>query len=191
MIAFTSGFTIQVQTALLPGDIDMPLDILSEFLPNYTVETCDTYNFVNINEYYRTGLALNKCKYINNENLCPWILGNLNGNWSITFHTREPVWVAPVTTDLLEYLREQSTNYDLIYQRDNINIFRLHVSKFIDDSGWWRIRISDEWYNECAICVSNAFLIRWSTCTHSFCRDCIDRWHEHSNTRPLCRTIAN
>ena len=204
-------FKIQVPTALLPYNFTAPPNILSELgrLPK-----CP------IHEY--SASALSHCIKIpcisTDGSIAPWILANPTPNWSITFQSNEIIygtayWVNYRPGGLLEYLREHSDNYELIYRRDGINIFTLQVSQF-SESGQWQVRITPVWHipiritteadlilqdmssifndhNQCAVCLDDAFLVKWPACTHTFCTDCIGRWRiiNHLYTCPLCRSI--
>jgi hypothetical protein len=119
---------------------------------------------------------------------------------------------------LLEYLRVRTNEYDLIYKRDDILIFTLHVNQFHELDTWY-VRINTIWNsteelaaratinaaeqilkdmptifnqrNECAVCLDEAFLVKWPTCSHSFCQDCTNSWRREKDTCPLCRTHIN
>lgn len=46
---------------------------------------------------------------------------------------------------------------------------------------------------QCAVCLDDAFLENWQTCTHSFCHECMTTWRRarHQITCPLCRAVWN
>jgi hypothetical protein len=150
-----------------------------------------------------------------NGSSTPWMLANPAPNWSITFQSNEIIygtayWINYRPVGLLEYLRERSDNYELIYQRDGIDMFTLQVIQF-SESGQWKVRITTVWHTpilttetdlilqdmssifnphaQCTVCLDDAFQVRWPVCTHTFCADCIRQWRtiNHNHTCPLCR----
>ena len=205
------AFTISVDTAVLPANFTAPPNILSELRPDSSSPVWEYSD-------RELSLFLNRipCSPIDGSTDAPWVLTNPSPNWSIMFHSNDIIygteyWVNYEPNCLLKYLRERADNYDLIYQRDGINIFTLQVSQ-IYESGAWKVRITDVWHtpiristeselilqdmqsiftdhNQCAVCLDDAFLVRWPTCTHVFCSGCISTWRQinNTNTCPLCR----
>jgi hypothetical protein len=210
------AFAIPVRTALLPTNFVAPPHILAELRPipshpiiEYSGE--EQVRFRNI-----------PCIPIDGSAVAPWTwtLANPMTNWTITFQSNETIygtkyWIDYEPDGLLEYLRNHSNNYDLIYRRDGINIFTLQVTQF-SEAGQWKVRINTVWHttpalfavrqatieldlvlldmqsifnnhNQCTVCLDDAFLVRWPACNHSFCTDCISIWRRHTNTCPLCR----
>ena len=208
-----SVFTIPVNTALLPIDFEAPPTIITELCPDKTRRFAE-YSKI---EYF---VYLRKVPCIRNTLLEPWILANPTSNWSVVFSADEIIygtkyWVNYEPDGLLEYLRQRTSNYNLIYYRDGAPIFTLQVSQ-IEELGVWNVRITTVWHNttileptkelertlqdmplifnyheQCAVCLDNAFLVQWPTCTHSFCSDCTLSWRNGrvalSTPCPLCR----
>lgn len=211
------AFTIPVQTALLPVGFMVPPEIKYEL----------TIMPIGVEEFsereYSLYLRKTPCRSVNGGGI-PWMLCKKTPNWSIVFSSDEKVygteyWVNYKPDGLLEYLRQCSSNYNLIYRRNGTEIFRLQVSQF-SELGQWQVRITTIWHNslallainlaisdfdvilhymsaiftnhsECAICLDDAYLEKWPSCTHSFCRACIDDWRRRQkNTCPLCRSLA-
>jgi D-ribose pyranose/furanose isomerase RbsD len=44
---------------------------------------------------------------------------------------------------------------------------------------------SDE---ECQVCYSEKINIKYNSCNHELCKDCMDRWRIINTTCPFCRT---
>jgi hypothetical protein len=197
------AFRIQVHTALLPVGFAASDNILSELgcvpehqIPEYSVSALS--HFIKIPCISTDG------------RITPWMLANPAPNWSITFQSNKIIygtayWVNYKPDGLLEYLRERSDNYELIYQRDGVDMFTLQVIQF-SESGQWQVRITPVWPTEtdlilqdmssifnphaqCTVCLDDAFQVRWPVCTHTFCTDCIRQWRtiNHNHTCPLCR----
>ena len=205
--------SIPTNTALLPIDFTASQDILAELrcIPDRQVQ-----------EYSERDrslrLRMSQCVPVNGS-LAPWMKANPTPNWSITFQSNEVIygteyWVNYEPSGLLEYLRERSDEYDLLYKRNDILIFTLRVNKFYESRTWY-IRINTIWHsteelaaratiiaaeqilkdmptifnlhNKCAVCLDKAFLVKWPACTHAFCQDCTNAWCRERNTCPLCR----
>jgi len=209
---------IPTNTALLPIDFQAPPEIREELrcIPNMQVQ-----------EYSERDRSLRfqktQCVPVNGS-VAAWMQANPTPNWSITFQSNQIIygtkyWVDYEPDGLLEYLRVQTNEYNLIYKRDDIPIFTLQVKQF-HESGTWYVRIDTIWHstyelpfartlinaaeeilkdminifnqrNQCAVCLDEAFLVKWPTCSHSFCQDCTSSWCREKNTCPLCRASSS
>ena len=192
------AFAIPVRTALLPTNFSAPPDIQAELRP------IRSYPIIEYSGEEQVRFRNIPCIPVDGSAVAPWawILANPMPNWSITFQSNKTIygtkyWVNYEPDGLLEYLRNRSNNYDLIYRRDGINVFTLKVIQFFETEQW-KVRITTVWHttpglfafnnhNQCAVCLDDAFLVRWPACTHAFCQDCTNAWRMVSYTCPLCR----
>jgi hypothetical protein len=208
---------IPINTALLPIDFTASQGTLAELrcIPDQQVQ-----EYSERDQSLR--LRMSQCVPVNGS-LAPWMKANPTPNWSIIFRSNEAIygtkyWIDYEPDCLLEYLRERSYEYDLLYKRNNILIFTLHVNKF-HELGTWYVRIDTIWHsteelaaratinaaefilqdmptifnqrNECAVCLNEVFLVKWPTCIHAFCQDCTSSWRRERDTCPLCRAHTN
>jgi Zinc finger, C3HC4 type (RING finger) len=199
------AFTMQIptHTAILPIGFTALPGICEELriIPNSRLEEYS-------NKEWELFCRQTRCVLVNGS-VAAWMRANPMPNWSITFQSNEAIygteyWVDYEPDGLLEYLRLRTNEYDLIYKRDNIPIFTLHVNHF-QESGTWYVRIDTIWHSIeeppvatpatsaliglCAVCLEDEVsLVKWRTCSHAFCRDCTSRWRRTQDTCPLCRT---
>jgi hypothetical protein len=202
MVSEPTVFRIPNYTALLPKNFDASPEILLKLRvqPDISVKEYSS-------KVYSLFLRNTEC-IDPNTRIAPWMQANPIEKWSITFQSNEPIygteyWIDYEPEGLLEYLRKRTTQYDLIYKCDDIPIFTLHANQF-HELGKWYVRINTIWHIEdqnldnfpnifyphgqCAVCLEDAFLVRWRTCKHAFCQDCTTSWRRETNTCPLCRS---
>jgi 3-dehydroquinate dehydratase len=86
---------------------------------------------------------------------------------------------------------DEKTHNDLnIFIEDMLNKFKERqevVLLFLEEYFDIEYQISEDEIIECVICYSNK-TNNILNCNHKFCSDCINKWIEHNNSCPMCRS---
>lgn len=153
------GTTMPVIKAILPCNFNAPSSITNELQCRSDISMCEYSS----NEWLRAFRRV-PCQ-LQDGNKHPWILANPTENWSIIFHSREPIygtayWVKYKPEGLLNYLQTHTDTYDLTYLNNGIAVFRIDVIQYLcPQTNKWFVNITTVWLNYKLATAANKLLV--------------------------------
>ena len=150
--------TFPVMTAIVPSNFDAPDTLLSE-LGCYPDRKVHEFS---MHIWDRESRRI-QC-FTEDGNNTPWMLANPKENWSVVFHSNEPIWgtgywINYKPEGLLDYLRAHADNYELIYLNNGEPMFKFSAIQYICPlTNKWFVNITTIWINEALAKASQELL---------------------------------